>query len=96
MIKISPVRGSGAVKVSFVLPVEMQAAGVAGEFNGWDAQAAPFKKRTNGTRSAVVTLPEGTAFRFRYVGADGTWFNDETAPAYVENGFGSTDCVLTT
>lgn len=96
MIKMTPVRGNSVVKVSFVLPVEVDAVGVAGEFNGWDAASLPFRKRANGTRSAVVTLPEGAQFRFRYVGADGSWFNDDSAGRFVENGFGTTDCVVTT
>ena len=96
MIKLTAIPGNGSVKVSFVLPVEADAIGVAGEFNGWDAGEAPFRKRANGTRSAVVTLARGTAYRFRYVAPDGHWFNDDTASAFVDNGFGSTDCVLTT
>ena len=37
-------------------------------------------KRANGTRSVAVTVPAGSSFRFRYLGENGHWFDDEDAP----------------
>jgi hypothetical protein len=34
------------------------------------------RRRSNGTRSASVTLPPGTRVRFRYLGTNAHWFND--------------------
>ncbi len=52
---------------------------VVGGFNDWNPYASPLRRRANGTRSAVVTVPAGCALRFRYLGQDGLWFADETA-----------------
>jgi len=34
--------------------------------------------RSNGVRSAVVTITAGTTLRFRYLAEGGIWFDDET------------------
>ena len=47
-----------------------------GDFNEWLPGSHELRKRANGTRSASVTVPMGTRLRFRYLGEDGTWFND--------------------
>lgn len=39
----------------------------------------PLRIRSNGVRSAVVTIPAGTTLRFRYLAEGGIWFDDETA-----------------
>jgi hypothetical protein len=39
------------------------------------------RRRANGTRSAVVTVPAGSTLHFRYLAEGGMWFDDETAPA---------------
>jgi hypothetical protein len=52
---------------------------VVGDFNGWNPYAHPLRKRSNGVRSAVVTIPAGTTLRFRYLAEGGIWFDDETA-----------------
>ena len=49
---------------------------VVGDFNEWIPGTHELRKRTNGTRSASVVVPRGTRLRFRYLGEDGTWFND--------------------
>ena len=98
MIKQTPVKGSDKVKVNFVLPKE-RAAGkvsVVGDFNGWDPHAHPLRKRSNGLRSVVVTLPPASTFRFRYLGAGGRWFDDGGADALEPNGLGDTHSVLFT
>ena len=76
MIRLSPTAGN--VKVTFVLPVDLTASGcsVVGDFNGWQPGAHQMRRRSNGTRSASVTLPRGTRFRFRYLGTNDHWFND--------------------
>jgi 1,4-alpha-glucan branching enzyme len=70
------------IKVTFSLPLH-QASGrcsVVGDFNEWIPGSHELRKRTNGTRSASVVVPRGTRLRFRYLGEDGTWFNDPDAP----------------
>ena len=59
MIKVAKPARSGAVRVTFALPATEPAGAVSvvGDFNGWDPYAHPLRKRGNGVRSAVVTIP---------------------------------------
>jgi 1,4-alpha-glucan branching enzyme len=81
LIKVAKPTLSGQVRVTFVLPATEPAGAVSvvGDFNDWNPYAHPLRKRSNGIRSAVVTLPAGTTVRFRYLGEGGIWFDDETA-----------------
>jgi 1,4-alpha-glucan branching enzyme len=81
LIKVAKPTRSGEVRVTFELPATEPAGAVSvvGDFNGWDPYAHPLRKRSNGVRSAVVTIPAGTTLRFRYLGEGGVWFDDETA-----------------
>ncbi len=54
------------------------------------------RKRSNGTASAALTLSSGDRYAFRYVTADGDWFNDEQADDYEPNGIDGFNCVLRT
>jgi 1,4-alpha-glucan branching enzyme len=76
MIKI--VRKDGAVRVTFALPVgpSVTPCSVVGDFNGWQPGRHPLRRRSNGTRSATVTVPRGSRVRFRYLAEPGHWFND--------------------
>ena len=81
MIKIAKPTHTGSVRVTFVLPVSEPAGAVSvvGNFNGWNPYAHPMRKRSNGVRSAVVTMRAGSTLRFRYLAEGGIWFDDETA-----------------
>jgi 1,4-alpha-glucan branching enzyme len=70
------------IKVTFSLPLHHTwgRCSVVGDFNEWIPGSHELRKRTNGTRSASVVVPRGTRLRFRYLGEDGTWFNDPDAP----------------
>ena len=50
---------------------------VVGDFNEWRPGKHVMAKRTNGTRSVSVTLPAGSRVRFRYLGENGHWFDDD-------------------
>lgn len=80
-------------KVTFVLPDGNGPVSVVGDFNGWDPFAHPLRKRSNGTRSVAVELPGGS-FAFRYLAADGSFFDDPDADAVEPNGYGDTHSVL--
>jgi len=84
------------VKVTFALPAHDvdQPVSVLGDFNNWDPHAHPMKKRSNGTCSAVVEVPAGSAFRFKYLAADGTWFCDPEAEAVVPDEYHVVDSLL--
>jgi 1,4-alpha-glucan branching enzyme len=81
LIKVAKPTSSGSVRVTFVLPAAEPAGAVSvvGDFNDWNPYAHPLRKRANGIRSAVVTLPAGTTLRFRYLADGGVWFDDDAA-----------------
>jgi 1,4-alpha-glucan branching enzyme len=83
MIKVSKTVRDGSVRVTFALPTSEPAGpvSVVGNFNNWDPFAHPLRKRSNGTRSTVVTAEPGSTLYFRYLGKDGHWFDDEAAHA---------------
>jgi 1,4-alpha-glucan branching enzyme len=98
VVKQAPIRGRTAVKVNFVLPNDAVAGNVSvvGDFNGWDPFAHPLRPRRDGTRSAVVTLPPGRRFAFRYLAEGGRWHDDDTAGAFEPNGIGGHNAVINT
>jgi 1,4-alpha-glucan branching enzyme len=74
-------------KVTFTVPAEAangaNSVAVVGEFNGWDAAAAPLKKGKDGVFKTTVELEAGKEYQFRYL-LDGTrWENDWAADKYV-------------
>lgn len=80
MIKRQKSKGRNT-KVTFALPLEIApvATSVTGDFNGWDPLATPMKKRSNGTRSASIEVPEGEVVSFKYLADGGHWFTDNEA-----------------
>ena len=88
VIKTTKPGRDGTVRVTFALPAEAPsgAVSVVGDFNDWNPYAHPLRKRANGVRSAVVTLPAGSTLRFRYLAEGGRWFNDDSlSPAEGED-----------
>jgi hypothetical protein len=81
VIRRSRVAKSDQVKVTFAIPQDQPSGpvSVVGDFNDWTPGRNVLAKRTNGTRSATVTLPAGSRVRFRYLGENGHWFDDEEA-----------------
>jgi 1,4-alpha-glucan branching enzyme len=81
VIRCQTAKNSTDVKVTFILDQKEFAdpVSVVGDFNGWSPFAHVLKKRSNGTRSATVTVPAGSSVHFRYLGSDGHWFDDPEA-----------------
>ena len=88
----------GVCKVTFELPSQVGAetATIAGEFNNWDRQATPMKRKKDGSFSASVNLETGKEYRFRYWLDNSRWENDWKADAYVPNDFGTEDSIVRT
>jgi 1,4-alpha-glucan branching enzyme len=80
LVKTARPGRDGTVRVTFALPADQPGGpvSVVGDFNNWDPFAHPLRRRANGTRSATVTVPAGSTLRFRYLGAGGLWFDDES------------------
>jgi hypothetical protein len=81
VLRQTRVRGTGSVRLTFTLPLESPPGpvSVVGDFNSWRPGAHLLVRRTNGTRSASVTVAAGSTLRFRYLGPDGLWFDDAHA-----------------
>ncbi len=66
-------------------------AGLAGEFNNWEAEKTPMKALKSGDFTVTVNLSTGKEYQFRYV-IDGTnWITDESADKYVPAGFSNAE-----
>jgi 1,4-alpha-glucan branching enzyme len=87
------VQKDGSVKVTFSL-ADVDGVSLISDLNGWDPDAHPLKKRSNGLRSVSVTIPPGQVVKFRYATADGDYFDDPDADAHEPNGFGQTHAVI--
>lgn len=94
MIEKHPVGDDRSVAVTFVVPrsVADGEVAVAGEFNGWDANATRLDAEGD-VRTATIVLEAGRRYEFRYC-IDGNWFNDETADSYTPNEFGGHNGVI--
>ena len=93
MITKKTVERGERVKVTFKLPASVGKVAVAGDFNEWDAGAAPMQKRGD-VRSTSIDLDPGRRYSFRYVDGEGRWFNDDQPDGFEVNEFGETNCII--
>ena len=84
----------GSVQVVFALPDDGAAVSVVADVYGWDPHAMPLKKRSNGTRSATMVVPSGSAIRFRYLDDAGHFFDDPDGDGLEPNGYGQSHTVV--
>ena len=96
MIKTQKLKKTGETKVTFILNVDDDRlpASVVGDFNGWDPMAHPLRKRSNGTASVAVIVPEGSQYEFRYLGANDRWFDEDPDGARVIRAPGRQNCLI--
>ena len=59
---------------------------VVGSFNDWTPGAHPLETDPDGSRSVTVRVPAGTTAHFRYLAADGHWFDDPEADEVTADG----------
>ena len=97
MLKKSYSKTGRFCRVTFELSKEVnaQTACLCGEFNNWDTDANPMKRRKDGRFSTTVSLEAGRAYRFKYILDGLRWENDWAADGYVGNGLSSEDSLLT-
>ncbi len=82
----------------YEIPGDIEAATVhlVGEFNDWDLQATPMKHSKKGSFRVVLELEPGREYRFKYLVNGKHWCNDWSADAYIPDGYGSDNSVVTT
>jgi len=87
--------GSRGAVVTFVLRAPgATRVTVAGDFNGWDAEATPLARAGSGdTWTVRVTVPQGMHY-YSFVLDGAEWRPDPSAPLAPEAGFGSRNSVL--
>lgn len=80
-------------RVMFKIPGKLagqaEKAALVGDFNGWDATAAPMKKLKDGSFSLSVNFPVGNTYQFRYLLDDDTWLSEAEADGYAYCAFGN-------
>lgn len=91
MLKKSYLKGGKRCRVTFIVPPKagegVSRACLVGVFNGWDQEAAPMKKRPDGSFELTVTLDAGQEYRFRYLLDGSRWENDWNADKYLPSAF---------
>ena len=71
--EVKPEQANGAKQIA-----------LAGEFNGWSADATPLKKSKEGVYKVTLDLEPGKAYEFKYVLNDENWENDWAADSYTD------------
>ena len=79
-------------RLAYRAPLAREVA-VAGDFNGWNPQAARMRRGVGGVWSVEIPVAPGRRYQYMFV-VDGRWVTDPTAPASVEDGFGGRNAVL--
>lgn len=76
------------LKVRFILPLEDPAGpvSVVGSFNDWTPGLDELSPNIAGTRSVTIGLPYDTELVFRYLGPQGTWFDEPDADDITSRG----------
>ena len=82
-------------KVTFELPMEAvkdaQRVCLVGEFNDWDTESLPMKRKRDGSFSLTMNLPKDSEHEFRYLIDNSKWENDWAADHYHHNHFAGTE-----
>jgi hypothetical protein len=65
---------------------------IAGSFNGWDTQANPLQKESDGRWKVVIPLTEGS-HTYKLI-IDGNWTIDAENPNTVDDGYGGSNSFL--
>lgn len=62
------------------------AVSVVGSFNAWMPGLDELQTQPDGARAVTVGVPYGLPLVFRYLGADGDWFDDPAADEVSDDG----------
>ena len=97
MLKKRRFKKQNVVKVTFVLPPEVEAEIVhlVGEFNDWQTSHAMRRQKDDSWR-ITLDLEPGREYQFRYLVDGQRWLNDPQADKYVPNPYGDQNSVVVT
>jgi hypothetical protein len=97
MIRKMAVPNSDLVRVFFELPscIWADRIYVVGDFNQWHESSTPLQHERDGVWRAVVDLPQGYSYEFRYL-IDGEWTSDFHADGFAQNKFGISNSIVHT
>lgn len=78
MLRTTKVKNRDVYQLTFSLPAGVPAGrvSVVGDFNDWTPGRHELKSLRDGSRAVSVRVPAGRRVRFRYLAADGHWFDD--------------------
>jgi 1,4-alpha-glucan branching enzyme len=65
-----------------------------GDFNNWDKNGIPMKKKKSGEFSIAVELEKGKEYQFKYLIDGNEWDNDMEADKFVMNEFQGENSVV--
>ena len=74
---------------------DVTSVSLCGDFSDWQPVSMKFNKKEKSFRTKI-RLPKGENFHFRYLINESEWENDYEADAYLPNGFGTDNSVVTT
>lgn len=83
MVHKTPSPVAGHMRIVFELPATLWADRVAvtGDFNQWCPASTPLQQAADGVWRAVLDLPVGQQYRFRYL-LNGDWRTDSQADGF--------------
>ena len=67
---------------------------VVGQFNDWSWESGALMEEKGDMLEAVLELPTGNQYEFRYLADNFRWANDAAADAYVGTPYGVENCVV--
>ena len=70
---------------------QAQRVSIAGDFNQWNPSSHPLQQDTKGTWRISLDLKPGK-HEYRFL-LDGEWQNDPNCDSFVENPFGTSNCL---
>ena len=97
MLKKRRFKKQNVVKVTFMLPPEVEAETVhlAGELNDWQT-SHPMQRQKDGSWRVTIDLEPGSEYQFRYLVDGERWLNDPHADEYVSGPYGDQNSVVVT
>ncbi len=100
MVKSQYLKSKEKFKVTFKVPnkelpeTEVDSLVVLGSFNDW-SDGEPLTANKKGEYRATVHVDSPGELEFRYLLNDEIWINDWHAENYVQNEYGTDNCVVT-